>query len=648
MSRNAVRAIFIWVLIAVTLAVVFSKISPKISKSKELTYTEFLNNLTAKRVKNVTITDGNLMTGKLSDGKSFSSYIPIFDPTLLPNLVEKKVEIIGKPPEKSGFFQQFILQVVSPLVLFIGFIYFLSRQQMRMGGKGGGAFPFGKSKARMLGRGQVKETFKDVAGCDEAKEEVKELIEFLKDPGRFTKLGGKLPKGVLLVGQPGTGKTLLAKAVAGEARVPFFSISGSDFVEMFVGVGASRVRDMFEQARKNAPCIIFIDELDAVGRHRGAGLGGGHDEREQTLNQLLVEMDGFLGKEGIIILAATNRPDVLDPALLRPGRFDRQVVIGLPDLKGREEILQVHRKGKPMGRSVNMKIIARTTSGFSGADLANLLNEAALIGARDKNRKEIRMADLEQARDRIIMGLKRSLLMSDEEKRLTAYHEAGHTIAALLAGDHDPVYKVTIIPHGLALGSTVFVPLTDAYSITKRKLHSRIVSGCGGRAAEELIFGPDLVTTGAANDIQYITDIARKMVMKWGLSSQLGPISYGEEEKEVFLGQKISQTKEISDKTAEEIDREVKKLVEGCYQEAIQLLKKNLQALHRIAKELIARETLSEKEVQELLHGSTSISKPKSSNPEDSPSIRPLRRRKRTTNSSKTNEKVKSDETEKD
>ena len=462
---------------------------------------------------------------------------------------------------------------------------------------------FGKSKARMLSADQVKITFADVAGVEEAKQEVSELVDFLKDPGKFQKLGGKIPRGVLMVGSPGTGKTLLAKAIAGEAGVPFFAISGSDFVEMFVGVGASRVRDMFEQAKKHAPCIIFIDEIDAVGRHRGAGLGGGHDEREQTLNQLLVEMDGFEGSEGVIVIAATNRPDVLDPALLRPGRFDRQVVVPLPDVRGREQILKVHMRAVPLSDSVKPSIIARATPGFSGADLANLVNEAALFAARASKRL-VDHDDFERAKDKIMMGAeRRSMVMNDDEKKLTAYHEAGHAIVGLTVPEHDPVYKVSIIPRGRALGVTMFLPTEDRYSYTKTRLNSQIASLFGGRLAEEIIFGLDKVTTGASNDIERATEIARNMVTKWGLSDRLGPLSYSEDNGEVFLGRSVTQTKNISDETSHVIDLEIREVIDGNYRRAKQILENNLDKLHCMAEALIKYETIDSEQIARLMKG---------------------------------------------
>ncbi len=491
---------------------------------------------------------------------------------------------------------------VTPVLLLIGlWVYFM--RQMQGGAGGRGAMSFGKSRAKLQGEDQVKVTFADVAGVDEAKEEVEELVEFLRNPGKFQKLGGHIPRGVLMVGSPGTGKTLLARAIAGEAKVPFFSISGSDFVEMFVGVGASRVRDMFDQAKKHAPCIIFIDEIDAVGRHRGAGLGGGHDEREQTLNQLLVEMDGFEGDEGVIVIAATNRPDVLDPALLRPGRFDRQVVVPLPDIRGREAILKVHMRKVPLDDDVRPHVIARGTPGFSGADLANLVNEAALFAARD-NAKPVTMDHLDRAKDKIMMGTeRRSMVMSEKEKKLTAYHEAGHAIVGRLVPEHDPVYKVTIIPRGRALGVTMFLPEQDKYSISRKQLDSQLASLFGGRVAEEIIFGAENVTTGASNDIERATQIARNMVTRWGLTEALGPLAYSEDEDEVFLGRSVTQHKHMSDDTARRIDDEVREIIEAAHKTASDLLKANLDKLELMAEALMRYETIDTGQIDQIMAG---------------------------------------------
>jgi cell division protease FtsH len=520
---------------------------------------------------------------------------------MVDDLLENHVDIKVDPPETESFLTQILISWF-PMLLLIGVWVFFMRQ-MQGGGGGRGAMSFGKSKARLIEEDQIKVTFADVAGCDEAKEDVQEMVDFLKDPSKFQKLGGKIPRGALMVGPPGTGKTLLAKAIAGEARVPFFSISGSDFVEMFVGVGASRVRDMFEQAKKNAPCIIFIDEIDAVGRHRGAGLGGGHDEREQTLNQLLVEMDGFEGTEGIIVVAATNRPDVLDPALLRPGRFDRQVVVGLPDVRGREQILKVHMKRVPMAPNVQVSFLARGTPGFSGADLANLVNEAALFAAR-KNKRQVEMEDFEKAKDKILMGAERkSMVMSEEEKRLTAVHEAGHAIVGRLVPDHDPVYKVSIMPRGRALGITMFLPERDQYSASLEKLESQISSLFGGRIAEEIVFGRKKVTTGAQNDIERATNLARNMVTRWGLSERLGPLAYSEEEGEVFLGRSVTKHKMVSEETAHLIDEEIRSFIDRNYDRSERILKENLDKLNLMADALMKYETIDHFQIDDIMEG---------------------------------------------
>ena len=543
------------------------------------------------------------ISGKLKDGSSFRTVAPMLGFStneVVKQMQGKGVEVRQDPSE--GFSLIGLLISWLPVLLIVGvFIWFM--RQMQSGGGGRGAMSFGRSRAKLQGEDQIKVNFSDVAGCDEAKEEVGELVEFLRDPGRFQKLGGKIPRGVLMVGPPGTGKTLLAKAIAGEAKVPFFAISGSDFVEMFVGVGASRVRDMFEQAKKHAPCIIFIDEIDAVGRHRGAGLGGGHDEREQTLNQLLVEMDGFEGTEGIIVIAATNRPDVLDPALLRPGRFDRQVVVGLPDVRGREQILKVHMRKVPISSDVNAMTIARGTPGFSGADLANLVNEAALFAARE-NAREVRMSHLDKARDKILMGSeRRSMAMSEDEKKLTAYHEAGHAIVGRLVPEHDPVYKVTIIPRGRALGVTMYLPEGDKYSINRVAIQSQLCSLYGGRVAEELIFGADKVTTGASNDIERATKMARNMATKWGLSDELGPITYGEDEDEVFLGRSVTQHKSISNETASKIDDVVRGILDRAYARSKELLTANLDKLHMMADALLQYETIDAHQIEDIMAG---------------------------------------------
>jgi cell division protease FtsH len=537
--------------------------------------------------------------GTFSDGRSFQTYAPN-DPSLVQRLYGKGVAITARAQGDSVPWFVSLLVSWLPFIALIGVWIFLSRQ---MQGAGGKALGFGKSRAKLLTESHGRVTFEDVAGVDEAKSDLQEIVEFLRDPGKFQRLGGKIPRGVLLVGPPGTGKTLIARAVAGEANVPFFTISGSDFVEMFVGVGASRVRDMFDQAKKHAPCIIFIDEIDAVGRHRGAGLGGGHDEREQTLNQLLVEMDGFEGTEGVIVIAATNRPDVLDPALLRPGRFDRQVVVPLPDVRGREQILKVHMRKLPLAEDVKPNIIARGTPGFSGADLANLVNEAALFAAR-ANRRTVTMDEFERAKDKIMMGAeRRSMVMDEQEKKLTAYHEAGHAIVGLTVPEHDPVYKVTIIPRGRALGVTMFLPETDRYSISKRRLESKIATLFGGRIAEELVFGVESVTTGASNDIERATEIARNMVTKWGLSDKLGPLTYSEDQGEVFLGRSVTQHKQVSDVTAHVIDEEVRRLIDSNYQRAKGILDSNLEKLHKMAEALMKYETIDESQLKDIMQG---------------------------------------------
>ena len=564
-------------------------------------YSQFLSDVNAGRVDKVFI-DGSAIAIHLTDGNSAYTYSPEADNgPLIKDLLDNHVSIEARPPQHQSVLMQLFISWFPMLLLIAVWVFFMRQMQGGMGGRG--AMSFGKSRARLMGEDQVKITFSDVAGVEEAKEEVVELVEFLRDPEKFQKLGGKIPRGVLMVGQPGTGKTLLAKAIAGEAKVPFFTISGSDFVEMFVGVGASRVRDMFEEAKKRAPCIVFIDEIDAVGRHRGAGLGGGHDEREQTLNQLLVEMDGFEGNEGIIIIAATNRPDVLDPALLRPGRFDRHVVVPLPDIRGREQILKVHMRKAPVADDVNAAIIARGTPGFSGADLANLVNEAALFAARS-DKRFVEMEDFDKAKDKIMMGAERkSMVMSEYEKRLTAYHEAGHAIVGRLVPSHDPVYKVSIIPRGRALGVTMFLPEQDRFSASKERVESQISSLFGGRVAEELIFGVDHVTTGAANDIERVTELARNMVTKWGLSERLGPLAYGEDEGEVFLGRSVTQQKTVSDETAHAIDEEIRRIVDRNYQRSKDLLEANLETLHSMAEALMMYETIDAEQIEEIMHG---------------------------------------------
>lgn len=594
-----VKNLFLWLVIAIVLVSVFSNFGPRQSGAEKVSYSQFLRQIDQGLVSAVTIEDDRIIKGLTKNNQRFTTYMPVQDNALLGELLKYNVDVAGQEKQQESFLLHLFINWF-PMLLLIGVWVFFMRQMQ--GGGGRGAMSFGRSRARLLGEDQVKVTFADVAGVDEAKEEVKELVDFLRDPTKFQKLGGRIPRGVLLVGSPGTGKTLLARAVAGEAKVPFFTISGSDFVEMFVGVGASRVRDMFEQAKKQAPCIIFIDEIDAVGRHRGAGLGGGHDEREQTLNQLLVEMDGFEGSEGVIVIAATNRPDVLDPALLRPGRFDRQVVVPLPDIRGREQILKVHLSKVPVDNKVEIMPIARGTPGFSGADLANLVNEAALFAAR-ANKHTVSMLELDKAKDKIMMGAeRRSMVMDDNEKKLTAYHEAGHAIVGLMVPEHDPVYKVSIIPRGRALGVTMFLPEQDRYSHTKRRLESQLASLFGGRVAEDLIFGEDSVTTGASNDIMRATEIARKMVMSWGLSS-LGPLTFGQEEGEVFLGRTVNQTKEISDKTAQKIDEEVHEIIERNFQRAKKILTDNLTILHLMAEALIKYETIDSLQIKEIMSG---------------------------------------------
>jgi cell division protease FtsH len=597
MAKNLI----LWVVIALVLMSVFNNFGQRRASNQQVDYSQFIADVKNGRVQKVTIEDRHIQ-GIMQNSDRFSTYTPETDNrALVGDLLDNGVIIDAQPPEQQGLLMQIFISWF-PMLLLIGVWIFFMRQ-MQGGGGGRGALSFGKSRARLLGEDQVKVTFADVAGVDEAKEEVSELVDFLKDPAKFQKLGGKIPRGVLMVGAPGTGKTLLARAIAGEAKVPFFTISGSDFVEMFVGVGASRVRDMFEQAKKHAPCIIFIDEIDAVGRHRGAGLGGGHDEREQTLNQLLVEMDGFEGNEGVIVIAATNRPDVLDPALLRPGRFDRQVVVPLPDIRGREQILKVHMRKVPLDKDVNPSIIARGTPGFSGADLANLVNEAALFAAR-ANQRAVDMEKFEKAKDKIMMGAERkSMVMNDNEKKLTAYHEAGHAIVGLLVPSHDPVYKVSIIPRGRALGVTMFLPEEDRYSYSKERLESSISSLFGGRIAEKLIFGKDSVTTGASNDIQRATEIARNMVTKWGLSEKLGPLTYSEEEGEVFLGHSVTQHKVVSDETAHIIDEEIRSVIDRNYKRAEQILVDNTDKLGLMAGALIKYETIDAEQIKDIMAG---------------------------------------------
>ncbi len=598
MAKNLI----LWLIIAAVLVTVMNNFSSP-SEPQTLNYSDFIQQVKDGKVERVTV-DGYVITGKRSDGDTFKTIRPaIQDNGLIGDLVNNNVVVEGKQPEQQSIWTQLLVASFPILVIIAVFMFFM-RQMQGGGGGRGGPMSFGKSKARLLSEDQVKTTFADVAGCDEAKEEVSELVEFLRDPGKFQRLGGRIPRGVLMVGPPGTGKTLLAKAIAGEAKVPFFTISGSDFVEMFVGVGASRVRDMFDQAKKHAPCIIFIDEIDAVGRHRGAGLGGGHDEREQTLNQLLVEMDGFEMNDGIIVIAATNRPDVLDPALLRPGRFDRQVVVGLPDIRGREQILKVHMRKVPLGDHVDPAVIARGTPGFSGADLANLVNEASLFAARS-NKRIVDMREFELAKDKIMMGAERkTMVMSEKEKRNTAYHEAGHAIVGRLVPEHDPVYKVSIIPRGRALGVTMFLPEEDRYSLSKRALESQICSLFGGRIAEEMTLGFEGVTTGASNDIMRATQLARNMVTKWGLSEKLGPLMYAEEEGEVFLGRSAgSQHANVSGETAKMIDQEVRRIIDDCYGTAKRLLDENRDKLEMMVDALMKYETIDSDQIDDIMAG---------------------------------------------
>jgi cell division protease FtsH len=598
------KNLLLWLAIAGILVFVFSNFNQQ-TPVKTVTYSDFVTSVSSGDVKRVRI-EGLTISGERANGDKFETVRPpIPDPELMNDLLDKKVIVEGAAPEQQSVWMQLLVASFPVVLIIVLFMFFMRQMQGGAGGGGGrgGPMGFGKSRARMLSEDQIKTTFADVAGCDEAKEDVQEIVEFLRDPAKFQRLGGKIPRGALMVGPPGTGKTLLAKAIAGEAKVPFFTISGSDFVEMFVGVGASRVRDMFEQAKKQAPCIIFIDEIDAVGRQRGAGLGGGHDEREQTLNQLLVEMDGFEGNEGIIIIAATNRPDVLDSALLRPGRFDRQIMVGLPDIRGREQILKVHMRKVPLGENVNPELIARGTPGFSGADLANLVNEAALFAARTNN-KTVDMREFELAKDKIMMGAERkSMVMSEDEKRNTAYHEAGHAIVGRLLPDHDPVYKVSIIPRGRALGVTMFLPEEDRYSWSKLNIESKIAVLFGGRIAEEMTLGFDGVTTGASNDIQRATELARNMVTKWGLSQKLGPMLYAEDEGEVFLGRSVTQRKNVSEQTAMDIDNEVRVVIDKCYGQARHLLETHRDILESMANALMQYETIDAGQIDDLMAG---------------------------------------------
>lgn len=594
--NDVAKNLILWLITSLIFISAFSGINPRPVGPEKISFDAFLKKAQMNQVETVEI-NGYDFYGVFKDGTRFTTVQPLVSPEILDFLVNNDVKVIGKHPEKQSLFVSFLIGWF-PVLLLIG-LYLMVMRSFQGGGRG--AMSFGKSRARMLEEDEIKVKFKDVAGVDEAKNEVQELVDFLRSPEKFQKIGGKIPKGVLMVGPPGTGKTLLARAIAGEAEVPFFSISGSDFVEMFVGVGASRVRDMFEQARKHAPCIIFIDEIDAVGRQRGAGLGGGHDEREQTLNQLLVEMDGFEGHEGIIVIAATNRPDVLDKALLRPGRFDRRVTVNLPDLKGRCEILKVHLKKVLLAGPIDAMVIARGTPGFSGADLANLVNEAALYAARN-SKDAIELNDLDVARDKIIMGPeRRSMIMSENEKKLTAYHEAGHAIVGLFVEEHDPVYKVTIIPRAQALGVTMYLPEEDKYSLSRTALESKLSTLFGGRIAEELIFGSDAVTTGASNDIERATEIARNMVTKWGLSDKVGPLNYAEEKGEMFLGQSSSSRKEVSNETALLIDQEIKDITSRTYKRAREILESEIDLLHRMSQALLVHETIDKEQVDLLL-----------------------------------------------
>ncbi len=617
------KNLLLWLIIAAVLLTVFNNFNVE-PQQEPMAYSEFVKAVNARQIREAQI-QGDKITAVDGNGNRMVVVWPQNDEKLISELIDNDVKTTVLEPEKQSFWSQLLIASFPILIIIAVFMLFM--RQMQGGGSGrGGPMAFGRSKAKLLSEDQIKTTFADVAGVDEAKEEVQELVEFLRDPGKFQRLGGHIPRGVLMVGQPGTGKTLLAKAIAGEAKVPFFSISGSDFVEMFVGVGASRVRDMFEQAKKQSPCIIFIDEIDAVGRHRGAGLGGGHDEREQTLNQLLVEMDGFEANDGIIVIAATNRPDVLDPALLRPGRFDRQVVVGLPDIRGREQIVKVHMRKVPLADDVDPAIIARGTPGFSGADLANLVNEAALFAARSSKRL-VSMNEFDKAKDKIMMGAERkSMVMSEKEKRNTAYHEAGHAIIGRLMPDHDPVYKVSIIPRGRALGVTMFLPEEDRYSLTRQGIRSQICSLFGGRIAEEMILGKEYVTTGASNDIERATSLARSMVTKWGLSERLGPLKYDEDDGEVFLGMSAGvKPKALSDDTAKAIDEEVRAIIDGCYDEAYKMLEDNIDKLHGMADALMEFETIGVEQIDDVMAGAKARqpsdyeSKPPSSGPDSSP-----------------------------
>ncbi|MCK0744576.1 ATP-dependent zinc metalloprotease FtsH [Chromohalobacter nigrandesensis] len=599
--NDMAKNLILWLVIAAVLLTVFNNFSSD-SSPQAMSYSQFVEQVQNDRVSDVTI-EGYTITGERDDGTQFQTIRPAAeDPKLMDDLLAHDVSVVGKQPEEQSLWTRLLVASFPILIILAIFIFFMRQMQGGAGGKGG-PMSFGKSKAKLLTQDQIKTTFADVAGCDEAKEEVEELVDFLKDPSKFQRLGGQIPRGVLMVGPPGTGKTLLAKSISGEANVPFFSISGSDFVEMFVGVGASRVRDMFEQAKKQAPCIIFIDEIDAVGRSRGAGMGGGNDEREQTLNQLLVEMDGFEANEGIIVIAATNRPDVLDPALTRPGRFDRQVVVSLPDIRGREHILGVHLRKVPLADDVHSSLIARGTPGFSGADLANLVNEAALFAAR-RNKRLVGMDELEMAKDKILMGAeKRSMAMSEKEKSNTAYHESGHAIIGLLMPEHDPVYKVTIIPRGRALGVTMFLPEEDRYSLSRQQIISQICSLFGGRLAEEMTLGPNGVTTGASNDIKRATELAHNMVAKWGLSEEMGPLMYDEDESHQFLGGPGQGGKLKSGETTTRLDKEVRRIIDECYAKARQLLEDNRDKLDLMAESLMQYETIDANQLRDIMEG---------------------------------------------
>ena len=595
--NDMVKNLVLWVVVAVVMMTAYQGFNST-ETSNQTDYTTFITDVGNNQVSQVKFSDDREISVTKTDGSKYATVMPIYDDKILNDLLNKKIKVEGTMPEGRSLLSQVLISWF-PMLFLVGVWFFFMRQ---MQGGGGKAMSFGKSRAKMLTKDQIKVTFEDVAGCDEAKEEVGEIVDFLRDPTKFQNLGGKIPKGVLMVGPPGTGKTLIAKAIAGEAKVPFFTISGSDFVEMFVGVGASRVRDMFEQAKKNAPCLIFIDEIDAVGRQRGAGLGGGHDEREQTLNQMLVEMDGFEGKEGIIVIAATNRPDVLDPALVRPGRFDRQVTVGLPDVRGREQILKVHMRKVPLGDDVDAMTLARGTPGYSGADLANLVNEAALFAARG-NKRVVTMLEFEKAKDKINMGPeRRSMMMTDKQKESTAYHEAGHAIVGYLVPEHDPVHKVTIIPRGRALGVTFFLPEGDQVSISQKQLESKLSTLYAGRLAEDLIYGEENISTGASNDIKVATNIARNMVTQWGFSDKLGPILYSEDEGEVFLGRSMAKAKHMSDETAHTIDEEVRAIVNRNYGRARQLLIDNMDILHAMKDALVKYETIEEEQIKQLMN----------------------------------------------